>query len=69
MGYESYHKRRVGNRLLRPETQMMGYGYDASLSEGALKPPYSSPPRSFSRAPRTARTSSITRRADVSRRR
>jgi methionine-gamma-lyase len=39
MGYESYHKRRVGNRLLRPETQMMGYGYDASLSEGALKPP------------------------------
>ena len=39
MGYETYHKRRVGNRVLRPETQMMGYGYDASLSEGALKPP------------------------------
>ena len=36
MGYETYHKRRVGNRVLRPETQMMGYGYDASLSEGAL---------------------------------
>src|SRR5688500_18095188 len=39
MTYESYHKRKVGNRVLRPETQMMGYGYDASLSEGALKPP------------------------------
>ena len=39
MGYETYHKRRVGNRVLRPETQMMGYGYDPSLSEGSLKPP------------------------------
>src|SRR3954468_6252331 len=36
---DSYHKRRVGNRTLQPETQMMGYGYDPSLSEGALKPP------------------------------
>jgi methionine-gamma-lyase len=25
--------------MLKPETQMMGYGYDPSLSEGALKPP------------------------------
>lgn len=39
MSYESYHKRKIGNRVLRPETQMMGYGYDPSLSEGALKPP------------------------------
>src|SRR5687767_934610 len=39
MTYESYHKRKVGNRVLRPETQMMGYGYDPKLSEGALKPP------------------------------
>src|SRR6187200_3057411 len=39
MTYESYHKRKVGNRVLAPETQMMGYGYDPSLSEGALKPP------------------------------
>jgi methionine-gamma-lyase len=39
MTYESYHKRRIGNRLLHPETQMMGYGYDPKLSEGSLKPP------------------------------
>jgi methionine-gamma-lyase len=39
MTYESYHKRKVGNRVLAPETQMMGYGYDPKLSEGALKPP------------------------------
>jgi methionine-gamma-lyase len=36
---DSYHKRRVGNRTLSPETQMMGYGFDPALSEGALKPP------------------------------
>ncbi len=34
-----YHKRKVGDRVLKPETQMMGYGYDPSLSEGSLKPP------------------------------
>ena len=39
MTYESYHKRKVGNRVLRPETQMMGFGYDPRLSEGSLKPP------------------------------
>lgn len=39
MSYENYHKRKVGRRLLKPETQMMGYGYDPALSEGALKPP------------------------------
>src|SRR5262245_18998858 len=39
MSYESYHKRRIGNRVLQPETQMMGYGFDPALSEGALKPP------------------------------
>ncbi|MGA2776608.1 MAG: cystathionine gamma-synthase family protein [Steroidobacteraceae bacterium] len=39
MSYDSYHKRRIGKHLLKPETQMMGYGYDPSLSEGALKPP------------------------------
>ena len=25
--------------MLKPETQMMGYGFDPSLSEGSLKPP------------------------------
>jgi methionine-gamma-lyase len=39
MTYESYHKRRIGERVLHPETQMMGYGYDPRLSEGSLKPP------------------------------
>ncbi|MBK5911222.1 methionine gamma-lyase [Rhodothalassium salexigens] len=29
----------VGNHELSPETQMMGYGFDPKLSEGALKPP------------------------------
>ena len=39
MSYDSYHKRKIGTHVLKPETQMMGYGYDPSLSEGALKPP------------------------------
>ncbi len=39
MSYDTYHKRSIGKHLLKPETQMMGYGYDPSLSEGALKPP------------------------------
>ncbi|MGO9931139.1 MAG: cystathionine gamma-synthase family protein [Steroidobacteraceae bacterium] len=39
MSYDSYHKRKIGKHLLKPETQMMGYGFDPSLSEGALKPP------------------------------
>lgn len=39
MTYENYHKRKLGAHSLAPETQMMGYGYDPHLSEGALKPP------------------------------
>ncbi len=39
MSKDKYHKRKIGNRVLKPETQMMGYGYDPSLSEGSLKPP------------------------------
>lgn len=39
MSYASYHKRKVGEHVLSPETQMMGYGYDPTLSEGSLKPP------------------------------
>ena len=39
MSYATYHKRKVGTRTLSPETQMMGFGYDPALSEGALKPP------------------------------
>lgn len=32
-------KRQIGNHLLKPETLMLGYGYDPMLSEGAVKPP------------------------------
>lgn len=32
-------KTHIGNRELHPETQMLNYGYDPSLSEGAVKPP------------------------------
>ena len=32
-------KTRIGNHVLKPETLMLGYGYDPSLSEGAVKPP------------------------------
>jgi methionine-gamma-lyase len=39
MSYDAYHKRKIGNHVLKPETQMMGYGYDPTLSEGSLKPP------------------------------
>lgn len=39
MSYDQYHKRKIGGRVLSPETQMMGYGFDSQLSEGALKPP------------------------------
>lgn len=39
MSDDRYHKDRLGNRRLRPETLMLGYGYDPALSEGAVKPP------------------------------
>jgi methionine-gamma-lyase len=34
-----YRHRRIGEKPLRPETLMMGYGYDPHLSEGAVKCP------------------------------
>jgi methionine-gamma-lyase len=39
MSYSSYHKKRISDRDLHPETQIMSYGYDPFLSEGAVKPP------------------------------
>lgn len=39
MTYSSYHKKALRDRELHPETQMMSYGYDPFLSEGAVKPP------------------------------
>ncbi len=32
-------KTHIGTRELQPETQMLNYGYDPALSEGAVKPP------------------------------
>ena len=34
-----YHRTKIGERELNPETLMLGYGYDPSLSEGSVKPP------------------------------
>ncbi len=34
-----YHKAKIGERELKPETLMLGYGYDPGLSEGSVKPP------------------------------
>jgi methionine-gamma-lyase len=39
MADSDYHRLRIANRTLHPETLMMGYGYAPSLSQGALKPP------------------------------
>lgn len=39
MSEKTWRKRTLGNRQLKPETLMMGYGYDPMLSEGSLKPP------------------------------
>ncbi len=39
MSEKTWRKRSIGNRPLKPETLMMGYGYDPMLSEGSLKPP------------------------------
>src|SRR5215475_13829704 len=39
MDLTRYHKARIGNHALKPETLMLGYGYDPALSEGSAKPP------------------------------
>ena len=36
---KSYRKRSIGGHALRPESLMMGYGYDPQMSEGSIKPP------------------------------
>ena len=58
MAYRNYHKRKIADRELHPETQMMSYGYDPFLSEGSVKPPVFSRRRSRSARPRTAPNSS-----------
>jgi methionine-gamma-lyase len=39
MKADGYHRLRLANHVLHPETLMLGYGYDPLLSEGAVKPP------------------------------
>lgn len=39
MAHSNYHKRKIADQELHPETQMMSYGYDPFLSEGSVKPP------------------------------
>jgi methionine-gamma-lyase len=39
MKEDRYHKHRLANHVLHPETLMLGYGYDPLLSEGAVKQP------------------------------
>ena len=39
MAKDRSHFDRIGNHVLHPETLMLGYGYDPTLSEGAVKPP------------------------------
>ncbi|MGZ9099610.1 MAG: hypothetical protein ACXW3O_07900, partial [Brevundimonas sp.] len=34
-----HRSRTLGDRPLAPETLMMGYGYDPTLSEGSIKAP------------------------------
>ena len=36
---KGYRHRAIGGHPLKPETLMMGYGYDPRLSEGAVKCP------------------------------
>lgn len=39
MSKRSYHRKRIGEQPLHAETQMMSYGFDPFLTEGAVKPP------------------------------
>ena len=39
MTISGYHKKDIDGHQLHPETQMMSYGFDPFLSEGAVKPP------------------------------
>ncbi|RQS02396.1 cystathionine gamma-synthase family protein [Burkholderia sp. Bp9002] len=39
MTYSNYHKKDINGHPLHAETQMMSYGFDPFLSEGAVKPP------------------------------
>ena len=36
---KSFRRTKIGNHILHPTTQMVSYGYEPSMSEGAVKPP------------------------------
>ena len=36
---KNFRRTHIGNHTLHPQTQMTAFGYDPSLSEGAVKPP------------------------------
>jgi methionine-gamma-lyase len=61
-------KTRIGNHVLKPETLMVGYGYDPALSEGAVKPPVFLTSTFVFRSARRVATSSTTRRGGGNRR-
>ena len=66
MSYDTYHKRNVGKHMHQGEMQMMGYGFDPSLSEGSLKPPiFLTSGTSFSRPRTDMRTSSAYTSGDL----
>ena len=37
--HPGHKERKIGDHVLKPESQMMGYGYNPLLSEGAIKAP------------------------------
>ena len=39
MAKNDFRKSQVGGRTLQPETLMLGFGFDPTLSEGAVKTP------------------------------
>jgi cystathionine beta-lyase/cystathionine gamma-synthase len=39
MSYSDHHRKTLAGRPLHPDTQMVSYGYDPFLAEGAVKPP------------------------------
>ena len=56
MPQSRYHKKTINGRSLHPETQMMSFGYDPFLSEGAVKPSRASlPPVRAKMTPNTGR--------------
>src|SRR5262249_54951393 len=67
MKEDRYHKHRLANHVLHPESLMLRYGCDPLLSEGAVRPPAFLTSTLFSVPSRKAATSSTTWRGGGSR--